>query len=372
VNALEDRLRDAYRAVADTVDPATIPAPPAPTRPRAASPGWTRFVVPLAAAAAVTLVATVSTVLEGAPSRHHLRPVKNHVPAVPSPPTFTLVNLGPSVKVYNTRSGAVVATLRPPRGQKFEDVASGGAARTFLAATSLSGPACHAYFYRFELSAAGQPSALRFLRSVPGSLPTAIAAPPGGGSYAYSTVHCESAPPNGAIGISGPAGNRTWTYDQADDYTFSLAATAGGHTLALSLLPAGSGYKDMLLNTSSTARTVDGASRVLPSVPASTTLAISPGGRTLYACGPTGETEALAAYSTATGALIRVLHRWSLPVQGFNCQISADPAGRFLLAAVAPSIQHSSTLTGFDLRTGAPVTLPVHPSLILLGSQVAW
>jgi DNA-binding beta-propeller fold protein YncE len=134
-------------------------------------------------------------------------------------------------------------------------------------------------------------------------------------------------------------------------------------------MPTGSGYEDELLNTSSTARTVNGASRVLPTVPAATTLAISPDGRTVYACDATGT---LAAYSTATGAQIRVLHEWPVRSPNFSCQISADPTGRFLIAAVAPDIQQPSVLTGFDLRTGASVTLPVHPSLVLLGSQVAW
>ena len=368
MNTMEDRLRDAYRAVAGTVDPETIPGPPGSPRPRGVMSRWTRVAVPLAAAAAVTLVAIVSTLLAGAQARHHTRPARPHKPAAVSFPAFTLVDLGSSVKVYSTRTGAGVAILAPPRGQQFEDVASGGTARTFLAATGSSGSACHAYFYRFALSAAGQPSALTFLRSVPGSQPTAIAATPGGGSYAYSTVHCATAPPNGLIGISGPGRNRAWAYDQADDYTFSLAATADGHALALSL-PTASGDTDELLNTGSTARTVSGASRILESVPGSATLAISPDGRTLYACDATGT---LAAYSTATGAQVRVLHQWPAASQGFSCQISADPTGRFLIAAVTSNVQRPSTLTGFDLRTGRSVTLRIHPALILQGTQIAW
>jgi hypothetical protein len=94
-------------------------------------------------------------------------------------------------------------------------------------------------------------------------------------------VHCLTAPPNGEIGISGPAGNRTWAYDLGDNYAFSLAATGDDHTLAFSLVtPSG----DMLLNTNSAARTVDGASRILRSAPASATIAISHDGQTLYTC----------------------------------------------------------------------------------------
>jgi hypothetical protein len=371
VSTLEDRLRDAYRAVADTVDPATVPGLTVRTKPRAALSRRMRFVMPLAAAAAVIVVATMSTLLVGGSPRSHTRTAKARAVAAVSLPEFTLVDLGSSLMVYNTHSGARVATVAAPAGQQFEEVASGGTARTFLAATGLSVSACHAYFYRFELAATGKPSPLTLLRSIPGSQPTAVAATPGGGSYAYSTVHCDTAP-NGLIGISGQAGNRTWAYDQGDDYTFSLAATADGDTLALSLL-ARSRWSDLLLNTRSSAATVDNASRILPAVPYAQTLAISPDGRTLYACVDSGPMGTLAAYSTATGAQIRVLHLWPLHSQGFACQISIDPTGRFLLAAVASNIQQPSTLIGFDLRTGASATLPVHhPALHFRGGQLAW
>jgi hypothetical protein len=363
VNALEDRLRDAYRALADTVDPAGIPGLTVSTGPRLTVSRRMRFVSALAAAAAVTLVAVIATIPEGASPGHHAKAVRTPATAGASLPAFLLVDKGPSLAVYSTRTGLGVATLTAPDGQQFEDVASGGTTRTFLAATGLAGSACHAFFYRSELSASGKPSSLTLLRSVPDSQPTAVAAPPGGGSYAYSTVHCATAPPNGAIGISGPAGNRTWAYDLGDDYAASLAASAGDHMLAFSLsAPSG----NMLLNTSSRSRTVGGASRILRSMPASVTLAISPGGQTLYACAK----GTLAAYSTATGAQIRVLRKW--PGQGVTCQVSLDPTGRFLLAAVTSDLGQPATLIGFDLHTGASVTLRVHPVLHFQGTQLAW
>jgi hypothetical protein len=186
-------------------------------------------------------------------------------------------------------------------------------------------------------------------------------------------VHCDIVPPNGVIGISGRAGNRTWAYDEADDYAFSLAATADGSVLAYSVPTASGG---VLLNTSSAAATVSGASRILPSVPVSATLAISPDGRTLYACASHGTTATLAAYSIPTGAQIRVLHQWTMHSSpypaGSLCQISTDPTGRFLLAAATADLHGPSTLIGFDLSTGASVTLPVHPTLLFRGTQLAW
>jgi hypothetical protein len=100
------------------------------------------------------------------------------------------------------------------------------------------------------------------------------------------------------------------------------------------------------------------------------TLAISHDGQTLYACAATGPAVTLAAYSTATGAQIRVLHQW--PGQELTCQISLDPTGRFLLAAVMPNVRQGWTLIGVDLRTSAPVTIPIRATLPYLGSQLAW
>jgi hypothetical protein len=291
---------------------------------------------------------------------------------VVSPPPFLLVDRGSSLKVYSTRTGTVVATLAAPAGQQFEDVASGGTARTFLAATGLSGSACHAYFYRFELSATGQPSPLTLLRSVPGDQPTAVAAIPGGESYAYSTVHCQTVSSTGVIGISGPDGNRTWAYDEADDYAFSLAATADGGTLALSLF-AGSGWADLLLNTHSSAATVDGASRTRPAVPYAQTLAISPSGATLYACISHGQAGELAAYSAATGKLIRVLHRWTLaPASSYFCQVSADVAGKVLLASYSSNLARSTSLIAVNPQAGTAVTLPVKADYSHDGVGAAW
>jgi hypothetical protein len=392
VNVLEDRLRDAYRAVADTIDPATVASPPRSTHWRAALSRRMRLLTPLAAAAAVAVVVITIILVGGTSPRHHARSVRPRpaVAAVSLPP-FILVDLGSSVQVYDPRTGAGVAKLTAPAGQQFEDVASGGAAGTFLAATSLSGQACHAFFYRFDLSATGQPSPLTLLRSVPGSQPTAVIGIPGGRTYAYSTVRCVTAPPNGGIGISGPAGNRTWTYPTGDDYADSLAVTADGRTLALSFFVAygtgpGTGFQDVLLNTKSRSRTVAGASRILSSVPVSTTLAISPDGRTLYACASDGTTGTLAAYSTAAGAQIRVLHQWPVTEsgggapgtssgyfsRGFSCQISTDPTGRYLLAAVRLGNNKHWTLTGFDLQTGASAIVPVRANLPFRGAQLAW
>jgi len=267
-----------------------------------------------------------------------------------------------------------VGTLKAPAGQQFEGVASGGTTKTFLAYANPAsiGAACHAYYYSFQVSAAGTPSALTLLRSISGSAATAIAANPAGGTYTYSAVHCNTAPPNGLIGITGKAGTHTWAYDEGDDYTFSLAATSDAGTLALSLY-AGSGWADLLLNTHSSAPTVDGASRVVPPIPYAQSLEISPGGATLYACisnGPTGE---LAAYNAATGKLIKVLHRWTLAAARiYFCQVSADATGRLLLATYSSNVSPRRSLIGINTQTGTTVKLPVRGDYTYDGVSASW
>jgi hypothetical protein len=289
-------------------------------------------------------------------------------------PSFAVVNHGSSLQVFNTSTGAPVGTLNVPTGQKFGGVASGGISQTFLAyanPASLSA-GCHAYYYRFQLAASGKPSALTRIGSVKGSAATAIAATPGGGTDTFSAVHCVTAPPNGLIAVTGQAGNHTWAYDEGDDYTFSLAATADGGTLALSLY-AGSGWADLLLNTHSSAKTVDGASRIVPGVPYAQTLAISPSGATLYACTSSGATGELAAYSAATGTLIRVLHRWTLgPAQNYFCQVSADATGKVLLATYFSNVARHTALIGVNPRTGTSVKLPVKGDYVMDGVEAAW
>jgi hypothetical protein len=324
-------------------------------------------------AAAVTAVSLTSASATTTPATAGGLPARPVVAAI-FRPSYVVVNQGSSLKVLNSATGAITGTLKAPAGQQFDGVASGGTSRTFLAyADPVSvTAACHAYYYGFRLAATGKPSGLRLLRSIRGSAASAIAASPGGGTYVYSAVHCDTAPPNGLIGISGKAGNRTWAYDEGDDYTFSLAATAGARVLALSLF-AGSGWSNLLLNTKSRAATVDNASRILPAVPYAQTLAISPGGTTLYACSSSGRNGELAAYSAVTGKLIRVLHRWRLaPASFYFCQVSADETGRALLATYSSNLTRRTPLIGINPQEGTAVQLPVKADYVRDGAEAAW
>jgi hypothetical protein len=289
-------------------------------------------------------------------------------------PQFVVVDHARSLEVFNASTGAAVGTLNAPKGQKFSGLASGGTSQTFLAVANQASisAACHAYYYRFQLSAAGKPSALTLIGSIKGSLPTAIAATPGGGTVTFSAVHCLTFPPTGLIAVTGKAGNHSWAYDQPDDYTFSLAATSDGKTLALSLYAA-SGWANLLLNTQSSAATVDGASSVVPNAPYADTLTISPNGATIYTCTTTGATGELAAYSAASGTLIRVLHRWRLGAADYYfCQVSADATGKLLLASFSSSVVRHPNLLGINPQTGTSVKLPVKDDYVIDGIEAAW
>ena len=330
-----------------------------------------RLLTPAVAIAVITAAAlTVTPAAAGASLARHT--------ATPATlPSFVVVDHASSLKVYNTSTGAAVGTLNAPEGQKFQGVASGGTSQTFLAYASpaSTSAACHAYYYRFRLAATGKPSALTPLGSIKHALPTAIAATPGGGTDTFSAVHCYPAPPNGRIAVTGQAGNHTWAYDLADDYTFSLAATGDGDTLALSLYvgPTGARGADLVLNTHSGAATVDRASRIVPNVPYAQTLAISPGGATLYACISHGPKGQLAAYSAATGRLIRVLHRWRLgQAQNYFCQVSADATGKVLLATYFSNRAPHPSLIGINPQTGISAALPIQGNYVIDGIEAAW
>jgi hypothetical protein len=193
VSRLEDRLRDAFRADAETVRPETIPglAPndarpsatsrdaersshpgrawaagrAAPTRPasrarRQRRPARARSLVPLAAAVAVAAcVAGVSLVFPHLNGHRHIggapapRPVltanaSRGVPASPGIPRFYATVIPGTFSVYvppgrlptnnivvgETATGRVTGQINPPRGTVFAGIAATAGDRTFITA----------------------------------------------------------------------------------------------------------------------------------------------------------------------------------------------------------------------------------------------
>jgi hypothetical protein len=163
MSSTEDRVRAATRAAAQTVAPGSTPPPPQlPARQRrgpAAHPrrgrGWPGWVAPLAAAAAVAAAIATAVAVSGALSLGHARRPPHAAagrtgtvglhPAPPAPaglPAYD-VALAPGplagrsnrAVVRATATGAVLATVRPPRPYAaFTGVTGAADDRTFVLA----------------------------------------------------------------------------------------------------------------------------------------------------------------------------------------------------------------------------------------------
>ncbi|HUZ56303.1 MAG TPA: hypothetical protein VMU94_27735 [Streptosporangiaceae bacterium] len=168
MNSIEDRLRDAYRDAAETVNPDTIrqlherSATISPLATRPDSRPHRRLMVPLAAASAVALVAVVTAVVIPAALDR-----TRHAPqAGASPADRYVVQLGSGSRarltVRSLGAGTAVATIPAPKpGMTFADVTSGDG-RTYVAVLSRAG-VCRNWLYKFRLGNSGLPTALTTL-----------------------------------------------------------------------------------------------------------------------------------------------------------------------------------------------------------------
>ncbi len=259
----EQLLREAFAAAAQSVTPTAIRVPRPADRPE---PSWNRWLpwvryrpccwdrrrlprlyeqvlIPLAAAAAITVIATAMTVvvpraISAARASHRgvhqvqmgsavPRPARvatatelaagypgHRLPSGPaprffvgirqlsaataklSPATTTSAVFATAVAVYSAASGRVVASLgQPGRGRYYQAVTALGSDQTFVAAAiPARGPDCHTWFYRFSLGSQGQPTGWAPL-SVPevtGEIRynNALAASGDGNVIAYSASTC--------------------------------------------------------------------------------------------------------------------------------------------------------------------------------------
>ena len=198
MNTIEERIRAAARAAADTVPPGSVPPLELPAEhPR--EDGWRRrWLVPAAAAAAVVIVIAVTAVTVGPATRTRAPAIAPAAtapgPMLPGPSLASYVSSGmippyfvavaftgkaaqsPAVAVvHDTVSGHALATIRPSiRGGTIVGVSAAGDDRTFVLdeqtwvkpkypfpTAGYSGP--HS-FYLLRLSSAGRVSSLGRLR----------------------------------------------------------------------------------------------------------------------------------------------------------------------------------------------------------------
>jgi hypothetical protein len=362
MNLIEDRIRAAARAAAETVAPDSVPPlelPAARTRRfgrgrrGVRSPGvaWTRWaarLAPLAAALAVSgiLIAVVTLsppAYQGGPEYVPATTARPDVPAGPPvsayvrsgqvPPYF--VTLTPSgAAVHLTAGGAAVATIRPSLpGGKVVEVTGAGDDRTFVLAEQ--GQERKAVtFYQFRLGPSGRPGALtRLPMSVadekrmtglalsPDGTRLAIAVAPGGGVQqvrlypVHGGVGRTWSATGGTLGehfsswsLSWPASQRTLAFNWSAGQTTSLRllnlGTAGGSLLAASrpalTLAKTAGLGQTQYQCQVMTITPDGSAIVCPS---STITDIAKNGTMTYSTG-------FPEFSVTTGRLIRITGHW--------------------------------------------------------------
>jgi hypothetical protein len=388
MNLIEDRIRAAARAAAETVAPDSVPPlelPAAGTRRfgrrrrgvRSADATWSTWaprLAPLAAALAViALVVTLVNVrhaenrpsaigssLVAPPGVPAGPPVSSYVRAGQVPPYYVTATQADAV-VHLTVSGASLATIRPSLpGGKMVAVTAAGDGRTFVLGEQ--GPfRKEVTFYQFRLGSSGRPGALtRLPMSVadgktmgdvalsPDGTRLAIAVAPGGGVQQVRLY-----PVSG-----GPA--RTWSAtDGTSGGPFALGLlswAASQRTLAFNWGP-GQTLSVRLLNLGNAGGSLLAASR-----PAVTLANTANMGQTLYQCGslilvPNGSefvcasgeitkiakdgiityTTGFPEFSAATGHLTRILGHWH-PNQWHEPEVIdllwSDASGRVLIGAI--------------------------------------
>lgn len=393
MNTMEDRLRDAYRAAADTVPPDSLPDLGVqvirPARRRRRRP---QFALPVVAAAATAVVVAAAVVLAPhALARHNTTvPPRAAAAAAGSPlPPYTVVIQDSALFVYKTTSGTITATVNVPNGQQFEEVTADGNDRTFLVSTSLTSMSdCAATFYRLQLSADGTPGQLTPVLTLNGYTPSAMTV--AGGTFAYSVPHCGTSGhqnDNTVIGYVA-AGGRHWSFTLSEDYANTLALSPKTGLLAFPMAIPGSGLNEegMVLNTASRSGPIASTARVAVRVKGSLqSLAISPDGSTLYGCSVSGSTASLDSYDTATGHRTAVLGSWRVSAKHIAyCDVTLDASGRYLLASVnvttpaettpatASGPLTSTTVTAYRLGSPTPIKIPFPLTNAPDWNAIAW
>jgi len=407
MNSLENRLRDAFRADAETVRAGTIP--PAPSRPAGRADAVrrrrrARMLIPVAAAAAVLALVTglslatsrLGTQVRSAPASPVSSPPASgawpsgpvHTPVLSARASRGVPASAPApgvprfyVTVYNaldgginhiivraTASGRAVATIASPARHFFAGMAAPAGDRTFLTAVE-SNRGCTAQLEWFRLDDRGRPGPLTPLHvTVPRTYGRTgnLAITPDGRTIAYAAYECDGAGEVGVIHLASRQA-RVWS-DPLPNSPTSLSLSADGRWLGYTMGPGGvtsHGVPSVpggarVLSTSAPPGSLAARSRIVPG--GAPWAVLAGGGRALYECtvSPSG-----SGAQTPVGTLIygsapvaggreHVIARWH-GVSGPQCYASLDPAGRYLLVQY-PTVAHAAPYwcrpAVLDLRTG--------------------
>jgi hypothetical protein len=325
MTSLEDRLRDAYRAVTDAVredELRGLDGKGARTRRR----GRFSAFAPLAAAAAV-VVAIVASVavpkLAGSPGGPA-------APAGPGPgagtPPFVLIvnkpdsqgNIGPLV-VVSAATGRVTGKVPAPRkGTTWSEVALTGSATTFVvSATPARGGLCNpTYLYTLTLSASGAPASLKPWTDpvVPLEIGS-ITASADGGALAFVAYQCRGSYRE-EIGFIRGRTMKAWQ-QLSPGFAGFLSLSADGSLLGYAESDMNQGGTARVLDTGSAPGSLTAVSKVMYTYPADgrePVVTLGADGATMYVSWVTGRDSLhLAGYRIGSAGVQGTLFRRTLP-----------------------------------------------------------
>jgi hypothetical protein len=394
VNTLEDRLRDAYRAAAETVRPEDILAgailsPPDHARRRARRTGRPgrpghgasrrRVLIPLAAAAAVIAVAAVVAALlpraapglGGKPTDGQTTPT-----LLTTPGYFVELNwtLHPSMFVASATTGAQGARISLPFPATDLTSVATGDGQTFVVAATGQG-SCSTTLYRFSLAANGTPSAMIPFTKVAGQIngPSEMAVSAGGRFVAYQTLACntlspeqlakaakEHRPQRGYLSVLDTVTGQTkqWTYQtRLNEFlpgTGNVSISANGSVV---------GFSNKVIDTTAPAGSLAAYARAVGTngeFGASTIIGglnVSPDGRTAYFATfrtandkPVWTSWQLRAFNLAT--VHTSLIRSFAGTEGGPEAVTFDPTGRYMIVESVVRTGTTTKLALVNVATG--------------------
>lgn len=391
---MEERIRDAFGAAAQTVSERDLPGLPTPAARSRVARGLLRWtprarihaLVPLAAAACVAMIAVTATFV--VPKLLAGPPDGAMATGLPGAPRFfagITENPQPTVlNIYRSATGRVVASFPPPRPDHlFEAVARLGNDRTYVAAAVTSARACTTQLYRFTINPGGRPSGLTPL-PVPQitGVVMELAGSADGNVLAFKVGgRCAPHLLTGVIHLATRQ-TTTWSYGAGGlrpPMDGDLSLTADGSVLGFIagylstpygltnvwVLPTNSPGGPLTRHARKVLHLHAGVFRVL----------LSNTGSHMYIetkLAPRGGAVVLSLYSTTTGKRIRLLGR--LGPGGMNLaelSVTPDAAGRHLLIS---GYFASHRMAEMDLVTGRLISMTTSQPPVMDGAQTsaAW
>lgn len=392
MRAMEERVRDAFGAAAETITTQDLPGLPAPARrTRITRSLWawaprmrTQVLVPAAAAASVAVIAAAATVavpkLLAGPAA---APTGG---ALAGAPKFfaSIQSDTPVVDIQNSATGHVVSSFGSPTGRwTFQLLTRLGEDNTYVVAALKEGT-CSYRLYRFSIDASGHPTGLTLIRTLPGAGLEELAGSADGKALAYVSAACRPKD-SWEVGVIHLATGQatTWTYPFNIDRSYtgvgSLSLTANGSELGFLIdatkFNGANPNGGWVLPTDAPGGLITSHARkvLLPSTHVRDVI-LSNSGASMYVVAQAvraNTTRRLVLYNTATGKPVRVLAHIAGGINSALPVMTLDASGQHLLTYGYDS---SRRVTMINVVTGHQTTLKLAVPLITDGgfTTAAW